>query len=229
MDYQQKLADIHSRIAKACTRVGRDAADVTIVAVTKYIGVEETEQLIAAGQHDLGENRLQVALPKLEGLPEAMLANVRWHYIGSLQTNKVKDVIGRFHMIHSLDRLALAQEISKRATQRGIVVPCLVQVNVSGEESKSGFAPEEVTDFLKQAREFAGLEICGYMTMAPVAQDPEETRGVFRRLRELRDEWLEGQFAPATAVHLSMGMSGDFEVAVEEGATFVRVGSILVK
>jgi PLP dependent protein len=229
MDYQKRLADIQTRIAQACARVGRDADEVTIVAVTKYVGVEETEQLIAAGQHDLGENRLQVALPKLEGLPEAMLAGVRWHYIGSLQTKKVKDVIGRFHMIHSLDRLALAEEVSKRATQRGIVVPCLVQVNVSGEESKSGFAPEEVPDFLKRASEWSGLEICGYMTMAPLAQDPEETSGVFRRLRELRDDWLQQEVAPATAVHLSMGMSGDFEIAVEEGATFVRIGSILVK
>ncbi|MGZ4031258.1 MAG: YggS family pyridoxal phosphate-dependent enzyme [Tumebacillaceae bacterium] len=229
MDYQSRLADIRNRIAQACARAGRQQEDVTIVAVTKYIGVEETEQLISAGQHDLGENRLQVALPKLEGLPDEMLAQTRWHYIGSLQTNKVKDVIGRFHMIHSLDRLALAEELNKRATQREMIVPCLVQVNVSGEASKGGFAPEEVPDFLRAAQHMPGIEIHGYMTMAPIAEDAEETRRVFRRMRELRDEWLQQGVAPQSAVHLSMGMSGDFEVAVEEGATFVRIGSILVK
>ena len=228
MDYRKRLDEIQNRIAAACGRAGRDAKDVTIVAVTKYIGAEETEALVRAGQFDLGENRLQVAAPKLEHLAARELA-VRWHYIGSLQTNKVKEVAGHFHLIHSLDRLSLAQAIQKRAEQIGQVVPCLVQVNVSGEESKSGLAPDEVPDFLKTVREMDGIELRGYMTMAPNVDDPEQTRAVFRGLRELRDELLASGAAPATAVELSMGMSGDFEVAVEEGATYVRIGSILVK
>jgi pyridoxal phosphate enzyme (YggS family) len=132
-------------------------------------------------------------------------------------------------LIHSLDRLDLAKEIQKRADKMGIVVPCLVQVNVSGEESKSGLAPEEVPAFLQAVREMSAIQVRGYMTMAPLGADEETTRSVFRKLRGLRDEMLAKNIAPETATELSMGMSGDFEVAVEEGATLIRVGSILVK
>lgn len=225
MDYRNRLTEIRERIAAVCARAGRDPQDVKIVAVTKYIGVPETEQLISAGLTDLGENRLQVAGPKLD----AITADVRWHYIGSLQTNKVKDVIGRFALIHSLDRLSLAKELEKRASQLGLAVPCLVQVNVSGEESKSGLAPDETVDFLQKVREMPHVDVRGFMTMAPIADDPEAARPVFRGLRELRDKLLADGAAPETAVELSMGMSGDFEIAIEEGATLVRIGSLLVK
>jgi pyridoxal phosphate enzyme (YggS family) len=228
MNYGKRLSEIRTRIAEACARVGRDPQEVTLVGVTKYVGVEEIEGLIRAGLTDLAENRLQVALPKLEAL-QAAGHDVTWHFIGSLQTNKVKDVLGRFALLHSLDRLSLAEEIQKRAARRGLVVPCLVQVNVSGEESKGGFSPDEVPDFLRRLSEMPAIEVRGYMTMAPIAESAEETRPVFRRLRELRDEWLASGLAPVTASELSMGMSGDFEVAVEEGATLVRIGSILVK
>lgn len=228
MEYGQRLIEIKDRIAAACQRVGRDPDEVTIVAVTKYIGADETAALVEAGQQDLGENRLQVALPKLDALAERA-PGVRWHYIGSLQTNKVKEVLQRFHLIHSLDRLSLAKEIDKRARALGITVPCLVQVNVSGEESKGGFAPEEVAEFLGHLAEMPGIEVQGFMTMAPAGVDPEAARPVFRGLREWRDRWLAEGTAPATATRLSMGMSGDFEIAVEEGAAFVRIGSILVK
>lgn len=227
MVYQQRLAELKERIAQACARVGRDPQEVTVVAVTKYVGVEETKSLIEAGQYDLGENRIQVAAPKLEAIPET--AGVRWHFIGHLQTNKVKEVLGRFFMIHSLDRPSLAQEIDKRALAAGLTVPCLIQVNVSGEESKGGFSPAELADFLLVAREMLGIEVRGLMTMAPIASDGEAVRSVFRQLRELRDDLLTRGILPPTAKELSMGMSGDYEVAVEEGATIVRIGSALVK
>jgi pyridoxal phosphate enzyme (YggS family) len=227
MDYRKRLSELKKRIAEACARAGRNADEVTIVAVTKYIGVEETKSLIEAGQYDLGENRIQVALPKLEAIPEE--SGVRWHFIGHLQTNKVKDVLGRFCMIHSLDRLQLAKEIDKRANKLGLTVPCLVQVNVSGEETKGGFSPEELEDFLLTVKEMKGVEVRGLMTMAPATDDPETVRPVFRGLRELRDDLLARGILPAGARELSMGMSGDFEVAVEEGATLVRIGSVLVK
>ncbi|MFD2170796.1 YggS family pyridoxal phosphate-dependent enzyme [Tumebacillus lipolyticus] len=227
MVYQQRLAELKERIAQACARVGRDPQEVTVVAVTKYVGVEETKSLIEAGQYDLGENRIQVAAPKLEAIPET--AGVRWHFIGQLQTNKVKEVLGRFFMIHSLDRPSLAQEIDKRALAAGLTVPCLIQVNVSGEESKGGFSPAELADFLLVAREMLGIEVRGLMTMAPIASDGEAVRSVFRQLRELRDDLLTRGILPPTAKELSMGMSGDYEVAVEEGATIVRIGSALVK
>ncbi|PWK04951.1 YggS family pyridoxal phosphate-dependent enzyme [Tumebacillus permanentifrigoris] len=228
MDYEKRLQEIRARIAAACSRVGRNLEDVTIVAVTKYIDTEQTEQVIRAGLTDIGENRLQVALPKMEGMGAELQASVRWHYIGSLQTKKVKDVLPRFYMIHSLDRLSLAEEIHKRAAAFGRSIPCLVQVNISGEESKSGLAPAELPAFLQQVRELDGVEVRGFMTMAPAGADPEEARPVFRGLRELRDQLLAQGLVPAQARELSMGMSGDYEIAVEEGATLVRLGSILV-
>ncbi|ARU62322.1 YggS family pyridoxal phosphate enzyme [Tumebacillus avium] len=225
--YQKRLAELKERIAQACARAGRDPEDVTIVGVTKYVGVDETRSLIEAGLKDLGENRISVAAPKLEAIPAE--TGVRWHFIGHLQTNKVKEVLGNFSMIHSLDRLSLAKEINKRAVAAGLTVPCLVQVNVSGEESKGGFTPQDVAGFLAAAGEMPGLAIRGLMTMAPVSDDPEAVRPVFRGLRELRDEMIGRGLFPADANELSMGMSGDFEVAVEEGATLVRIGSVLVK
>ncbi|MBL0389467.1 YggS family pyridoxal phosphate-dependent enzyme [Tumebacillus sp. ITR2] len=229
MDYETRLQEIRAEIAGACLRVGRDPEDVRIVAVTKYIDTEQTENVVRAGLTDLGENRLQVALPKMEGMAADVQERVRWHYIGNLQTKKVKDVLPRFDWIHSVDRLSLAEEIQKRAAAIGRPIPCLVQVNVSGEESKSGFAPGEVPAFLQAAREMDFVEIRGFMTMAPVSQDPEEARPVFRGLRELRDEMIARGLLPQTSRELSMGMSGDYVVAVEEGATMVRLGSVLVK
>ncbi|ASS75841.1 YggS family pyridoxal phosphate-dependent enzyme [Tumebacillus algifaecis] len=227
MEYEKRLAELKERIAQACARAGRDQDEVTIVGVTKYVGVEETKSLIEAGLRDLGENRIAVAAPKLEAIPEEF--GVRWHFIGHLQTNKAKDVIGRFSLIHSVDRLSLAKEINKRAEVQGITVPCLVQVNVSGEDSKGGFAPEELIGFLTEAQAMKGLDLRGLMTMAPATDDAETVRPVFRGLRELRDNLLARGYLPAGSNELSMGMSGDFEVAIEEGATFVRIGSVLVK
>ncbi|KEO80931.1 YggS family pyridoxal phosphate-dependent enzyme [Tumebacillus flagellatus] len=229
MDYEKRLQEIRSQIAQACSRVGRDPADVTIVAVTKYIDTAQTEAVVRAGLTDIGENRLQVALPKMEGMAPELQEQVRWHYIGSLQTKKVKDVLQRFDWIHSVDRSSLALEIQKRAASIGRPVPCLVQVNVSGEESKSGFAPEEVPSFLQEAQGLDFVDIRGFMTMAPASTNPEDARPVFRGLRELRDNMIAQGWLPASARELSMGMSGDYSVAVEEGATLVRLGSVLVK
>jgi len=229
MEYQKRLQDVQSRIAAACERVGRRPDEVTVIAVTKYVGVEEMQGLLEAGQVDFGENRVQTAGPKLDHFAHVAPARMRWHYIGNLQTNKLKDVLGKFDLIHSLDRLSLAEAIQKRAALAGLTVPCLLQVNVSGEASKSGFALDEVPDALRALREMPGIELRGYMTMAPISVDPEETRAVFQQLREHRDRWLADGLAPQGARELSMGMSGDFEVAVEAGATMVRLGSILVK
>jgi len=228
MNYEQRLQEVRTRIAEACSRAGRTTDEVKIVAVTKYVGVDEMQGLLHAGLADFGENRIQVALPKWEHFTTRG-EMIHWHYIGSLQTNKLRDVLGKFVLIHSLDRLSLAEGIQKRADALGERVSCLVQVNVSGEASKGGFAPDEVPAFLARLREMPAIEVRGYMTMAPIVETPEEARPVFRRLRELRDEWLRAGIAPETAVELSMGMSADYEVAVEEGATLVRLGSILVK
>ncbi|WP_200760100.1 YggS family pyridoxal phosphate-dependent enzyme [Effusibacillus dendaii] len=222
MDYQQRISFVRERIRTACERVKRSPDEVTLIAVTKYVDVEATRELIEAGLTDLGENRLQQALPKLTLLADA----ARWHFIGSLQTNKVKDVLPYFSVIHSLDRLSLAKEIQKQAEKLDIQASCLVQVNISGESTKSGLSPNEVRDFLEETIRLPRIHVCGLMTMAPAVHDPQETRPFFRGLRELRDT-LKADFPGLE--HLSMGMSGDFEVAVEEGATLVRVGSLLVK
>ncbi|WP_442603782.1 YggS family pyridoxal phosphate-dependent enzyme [Paenibacillus sp. KN14-4R] len=225
MTMQQRIEHIESSIAAACSRVGRDPRSVQVIAVTKYVGIPETEEVLAHGFKHIGENRWQDAKVKWE-----LLGNQgEWHFIGHLQTNKVKDVMGKFAYIHSLDRMSLATELNKAAAKLGFVQRCFIQVNVSGEESKYGLAPEQLYDFVKQIGSLSHIRIEGLMTMAPFEGEPEDTRPVFGGLRELRDELNKRQILPYEISHLSMGMSNDYEVAIEEGATFVRLGSVLVK
>lgn len=220
---RDNLLRIQERIERACHRSGRSPADVTLVAVTKYLDVEHMRLLLELGVEHVGENRAQAALEKWRHLGD----RGTWHFIGHLQTNKVKNVLGRFQYIHSLDRLSLAQELDKRAAQAGTTVSCFLQVNVSGETSKSGVHPQEIKGFVESLGNMKYIRVIGLMTMAPKTDNPEETRPVFRRLRQLRDEVQAMGVPNVSAEHLSMGMSGDFEVAVEEGATFVRLGQIL--
>jgi pyridoxal phosphate enzyme (YggS family) len=222
---RQRYADIQERISAACRRSGRDESAVKIVAVTKYLDVEQLGDVLEAGIVHIGENRVQDAQPKLDRFGHLGT----WHFIGHLQTNKVKDVISRFHFIHSLDRLSLAREVEKRASALGIVVPCFMQVNISGEETKFGVNPSDVLAFAEEISNMKHIKVIGLMTMAPHVENPEETRPVFRGLREWRDRLQSLRIPNLPCTELSMGMSNDFEVAVEEGATFVRIGSVLVK
>lgn len=224
MSMKDRIEAAEARIAAACARAGRDRTEVEVIAVTKYVSLETTGEAIREGLRHLGENRWQDAAPKLEAYGEA----AEWHFIGHLQTNKVKDVIGKFRYIHSLDRLSLAKELEKKAGQLGLTVPCFIQVNVSGEESKYGLDPGKLLEFAGELRAFEHLRIIGLMTMAPYEAEPEATRPVFRGLRELRDRLNREGALGYEAPHLSMGMSNDFEVAIEEGATWVRLGSSLV-
>lgn len=219
-----RMRDVERRLAEACSRSGRRREDVTVIAVTKYVTADTAEAVVSAGFRHIGENRWPDAKEKWERLQGRAV----FHYIGSLQTNKVKDVVGRFGTIHSLDRLSLAEAIHKKAVSLGIRVPCLIQVNVSGEDSKHGLAPEAVPDFIRELKPLTGIKPAGLMTMAPFEEDPERTRPVFRGLRELRDELNRSGIAASPLAELSMGMSNDFEVAVEEGATWVRIGTVLV-
>jgi len=197
---------------------------VNLIAVTKYASLATTRQVLELGLQHIGENRWQDAKPKWEELG----AQGTWHFIGHLQTNKVKDVVGRFAYIHSLDRLSLATELQKKAEALDLVVRCFLQVNVSGEESKYGLAPAELIDFARQIRGLDRLRIVGLMTMAPFESEPERTRPVFRGLREWRDRLNDEAILSEPLTELSMGMSNDFEVAIEEGATWIRLGSVLV-
>lgn len=217
-----RLAAVRAAVARAALRAGRDPAAVTIVAVSKGVEPGRVAEAVAAGATHLGENRVQELVAKAG----AVGAGVSWHFIGRLQTNKVRQLLTRVPvaLIHSVDRPALAEEIAAEAVRLGRVQPVLVQVNVSGEASKAGVAPAEARDFVRWAAGLPGLEVRGLMTMAPLAADPEAARPHFRALRNLfvaiREEGIPG----VRMEHLSMGMSGDFAVAVEEGATIIRVG-----
>ena len=210
---------VAERAAAACERCGRAPSEVRIVAVSKTVGLDEIDEAVHSGIHDFGENRARPFVTKVETFP-----GERWHFIGKLQTNKVRDVVGYAMLIHSVDSEHLLEAISKRADKRGNDQHVLIEVNVSGEESKSGFAPEEVAGALEFASKLPHVKVDGLMTMAPKGE-PEVARQTFAGLRTLRDELAEKYSGPNIDLkELSMGMSEDFEIAIEEGATIVRVG-----
>jgi len=216
----QRLADVKQRIERAARNVGRDPQSVRIVAVSKTKPVEAIMACYQAGQRDFGENRVQEFVQKVDQLPQ----DCRWHIVGRLQTNKVKYLDHRVTLIHSLDRLSLLQKLEEIGQKKGIVWPVLVQVNVAHDEAKAGLDPGEVADFLIEVSKAAHVKVQGLMTIGRLGASEEETRGFFRELRELRDR-LQAMNIPGIELkELSMGMSDDFEIAVEEGATIVRIG-----
>ncbi|MCZ0755514.1 YggS family pyridoxal phosphate-dependent enzyme [Anoxybacillus sp. J5B_2022] len=221
MPVRDNLATIRDNIEAACRRTGRDPASVRIIAVTKYVSVERAKEALAAGVVDLGENRDDGLLQKYEAIGR----EATWHFIGTLQSRKVKNIIDKVDYIHSLDRLSLAREIEKRATKR---IKCFVQVNVSGEETKHGLSKEEVIPFVEQLRDFTKIEVVGLMTMAPYTDDEQLLRQCFRQLKQLQQHVQALHIANVRCTELSMGMSNDYVIAVEEGATFLRLGTSLV-
>ncbi len=212
MTIDQNVREVERRIAVACQRAGRSPDEVTLVAVTKAIEVPAIEAAFAAGIRNFGENRVQEAKPKIEQL-EALRPHLTWHMVGHLQTNKAKTALDIFDIIHSVDSLRLAEALSRRSQKK---LPVLIEVNVSAEATKSGFPLPEVDEAVRQIGRLPSIEIEGLMTIAPWVSDAEEVRPVFRQLRQLRDA--------LGLRHLSMGMTDDFEVAIEEGATLVRIG-----
>lgn len=231
MSVKQRLLHIQQKIEQAKGKAGR-ADDIHIVAVTKYVGVQEAREVVEAGLAHLGENRWQVAKEKWHHLSELneqqQLPSFEWHFIGSLQTNKVKEVVGKFAYIHSLDRLSLAEALQKQAEKLDCTINCFIQVNVSGEETKSGIEPSALFEFIEQIKPLTRVKPIGLMTMAPFEDNPEHTREVFKKLRLLRDQIQAETKGNSSIKELSMGMSNDYEIAVEEGATFIRLGSSLV-
>ena len=212
----ENLKSIHERINAAQARSERSAASVTLVAVTKTVSVERISEAQQCGESVFGENRVQELNAKY---PE--IKNAHWHLIGHLQTNKVKYAVGKAELIHSVDSLHLAEAINAAAEKLGIVQNFLLEVNISGEESKYGLTIDEIADIMKETEKLKNIRFRGFMTMAPKAASESEIRAVFRRAHDL--------FVQYNADILSMGMSGDFELAVEEGATHVRVGSAIFK
>lgn len=221
MSIRDNLATLKQNIENACKRVNRDPNDITIIGVTKYVTIDRANELLNAGVIDIGENRTEEFVQKYEQIG----SRANWHFIGTLQSRKVRDIIGKVKMIHSLERESVARQINNRSEN---VVPCFIQVNVSGEESKHGLEPEDVATFIDDLKKYEKVEVAGLMTMAPHVDDEDEIREVFKRLANLRDEIKAKQLPHAPCEYLSMGMSNDYEIAIEEGATHIRVGSILV-
>ena len=218
---KRNLEQIQQRMQNASNRANRNLQDITLIAVTKEVSVNRTNEVIENRVMHLGENRPEGLKKKLD----AISTDVQWHYIGTLQTRKVKSVINHIKFLHSLDRMSLADEIEKRATS---TKDCFVQVNVSQEESKHGLPYDEVEAFIDQLQNYERIRVVGLMTMAPNTEDDTVIRNVFQKLKQLQSKIAAKQIVNAPCTELSMGMSGDYEIAIEEGATFIRIGTALV-
>ena len=215
------IARIRERIARALNRSGREDTEVTLLAVTKTVDINSVVEAYKAGIRDFCENYIQEARGKQDG--ELMKRDsIRWHFIGHLQTNKVKEAIGKFVLIHSVDSLSLAREIGRRAERLGKTADILLEVKMDAVDTKFGFMPAEALDAVMQIREISGIQLNGLMGMAPFSSEPENARPYFRQLNTIFE-----QIPPESRKILSMGMTGDFEVAIEEGATLVRIGTAL--
>ena len=217
----ENLQQVRENIRKACEAVGRDPKEVTLIAVSKTKPVEMLKEAYDAQARVFGENKVQEIMDKYDRLPE----DIQWHMIGHLQRNKVKYIVDKVAMIHSVDSMRLAETIEQEAAKHEIRVPVLVEVNVAQEDSKFGLKMDEVLPFVMQASKLPHLEIRGLMTIAPYVEDPEENREIFRQLKKLSVDIADKNINNITMSVLSMGMTGDYEVAVQEGATMVRVGT----
>lgn len=219
----ENIRSVEQRIQAACARAGRSRDEVTLICVTKTMPVTDLQEAYDEGQRNFGENRVQEITEKYPLLPD----DIRWHMIGHLQRNKVKYLMDRVVMIHSVDSAALARTISKEAVKAGRTMDILLEVNAAGEESKFGLSYEEVLPLVREIAPLPGLHICGLMTVAPYTDDPETNREFFKKLRDLSVD-IDRQSIDNVSMHtLSMGMTGDFEVAIEEGATHIRVGTAI--
>lgn len=217
---KDNLETINKKIKEAALKVSRDPQEIKLVAVTKTATLEQIKEAINEGVKIIGENKVQEA----KGKYQVLTTKVKWHLIGHLQTNKVKYAVEIFDLIHSVDSIKLAKEIDKRSVQFKKTIDVLIEVNISGEETKYGYNPEKVEAFLKEISEFSGIRVRGLMTIAPISKNKEEVRPYFRRLRELSEKIRDKKIKNIKMDYLSMGMTDDFEKAIEEGANMVRIG-----
>ncbi|MBO0859070.1 MAG: YggS family pyridoxal phosphate-dependent enzyme [Chloracidobacterium sp.] len=223
-----RLESINQRIAAACERAGRQISEITLVAVSKTVTANRVSEAIRAGVQTLGESRVQEAAAKIAELqPLSAEREVQWHLIGHLQSNKARQAVELFDAIHSVDDLKLAERLDRFAAISGKRLPIFIEVNIGGEQSKSGVEPGAVLPLCEQIAKLPNLELKGLMAVPPYSDNPEDARPFFKHLRRLRDEARRTGAAEALFNDLSMGMSDDFEIAIEEGATFVRIGSAI--
>ena len=217
----ENLKDVEAKIQAACDRAGRDRSEVTLIAVSKTKPVEMIKEAIDCGINVFGENKVQELVTKYDELDKSL----EWHMIGHLQRNKVKMLPGRVKRIHSVDSIRLAEEIDKQFSNAGLIADILVEVNVAGEDSKFGIALDEVEEFLRKISQYSSIKVHGLMTIAPYVDDPEQNRTIFCDLRKKMVDINSKNIDNIYMDELSMGMTGDYEVAIEEGATYVRVGT----
>lgn len=223
MQIKENLEALYENMEIAAAKAGRSRQEIELVVVTKTVEAERIQEIVDLGVTDLGENRVQEFLSKVD----VIRGDVRWHIIGRLQKNKVKYIIERTKLVHSLCDLGVAQEMQRLCEKRGAAMDCLIELNVAGEESKAGLAPGELAEFLDKVAPLNRVHIKGLMTVAPIAQNPEDVRGYFASMKKLFDH-LAAQKRPGFEMrYLSMGMTGDYKVAIEEGANMIRVGSAL--
>lgn len=218
---KENLEEVEARITRACERSGRERSEVTLISVSKTKPAEMLQEAYDAGSRDFGENKPQEIREKYPQLP----TDIRWHMIGHLQRNKIKYIIDKVCMIHSVDSIRLAEAIDEEAKKHGIVMPVLIEVNVAEEESKFGVHLDEVESLIRQISELSNIQVQGLMTIAPFTKNAEDNRIYFRKLRNLYVDIKDKNIDNVNMCNLSMGMTGDYEVAVEEGATMVRVGT----
>ena len=217
----ENLEIVNQKIAQACERAGRRRDEVTLIAVSKTKPVSLLEEAYRAGARDFGENKVQEMMDKIPVLPE----DIKWHMIGHLQRNKVKYLIGKTTLIHSVDSMRLAEEISRLSTKNNVTTDILIEVNIAEEESKFGTSRDEAISLVEEVSDLSGIRICGLMTIAPYVDDPEDNRKYFREIKKLSVDIANRNIDNVSMSILSMGMTGDYEVAIEEGATMVRVGT----
>ncbi len=223
MEIQKNVQAIRERMAAACHRSGRSADEVTLVAVTKTVGAEQVEAVIAAGVTVIGENRVQEATAK----KQAVSSEASWHLIGHLQTNKVKKALKIFDLIESVDSEHLAEKIQQESEKLQRTVDVFIQVNTSGEQSKFGVAPEHALSLVRSVSKLPNLRLRGLMTIGALSDDEDRIRSCFRMLRQIREQVVALNLPGVSMEHLSMGMTNDFEIAIEEGATLIRIGRAL--
>lgn len=217
----QNFAEVENNINKACQRAGRNRDEVTLIAVSKTKPVEMLQEAYDLGSRVFGENKVQEIMDKYDALPK----DISWHMIGHLQRNKIKYIIDKVDLIHSVDSVRLAEAIEKEAAKRDVIANILLEVNVAKEDTKFGLMPEEVEDVIEEISKFSHIRVKGLMTIAPFVENPEENRGYFKRLRKLSVDIESKKVDNVTMSILSMGMTNDYEIAIEEGATMVRVGT----
>ena len=224
MSIKDNIDDILKRVGNACKKAGRNPGDITVVAVSKTVDYQRAKEAVEAGINNLGENRVQELVKKYEDMKDT---DAKWHMIGHLQKNKVKYIIDKTVLIHSIESLELAEEINKRANKNNLIADILIELNIGEEESKFGITEERVYDFINSMDKFDNIRVLGLMTVAPFCENPEDVRWVFKKMKNIYDKVSTMKLQNVQMKYLSMGMTNDFEIAIEEGSNIIRVGTAI--